>query len=74
MDYLFYEYVCFHDILELLAVKPAAVGRSQHLKLKLSGSPIHKKLCVLFIRVICVMFFIIIYSAYMGNKCFTVSS
>lgn len=59
MDYLFYEYVCFHEILELLAVKPAAVDRSQHLKLKLSGSPIHKKLYVLFIRVICVVFLLL---------------
>lgn len=49
MDHLFYEYVCFHEvILKLLAVKSAAVDRSQHLKLKTGTSIlIHKELCVL---------------------------
>ena len=76
MDYLFYEYVCFHEIVsKLLTVKPAAVDRSQHLKLKLklSGSPIHTKLSLLFIRVVCFLVYYY-YSAYMGNKCYTVSS
>lgn len=56
MGYLFFEYVCFHAvILKLLIEKPAAVNRPQYLKLKLklSGRLTHKKLCVLFVRLVC---------------------
>lgn len=36
MDYLFYEQVCFREVtVKLLAVRPAAIDRTQHLKLKL---------------------------------------